>query len=72
MILRCWTVPAIRSVEHLDDGDYAEPTTCPGLLFRNDIHGMEAMQSRAMQKPHTWQNSLLVFMHEKQHNGMNA
>lgn len=50
LIFRCWTVPASRSVEHRDVGAYAEPTTNPGLLFRNDIHGMEVMQSRAKRK----------------------
>ena len=40
-------MPACRSVEHRDADAYAEATTSPGLLFRNDSDGMEAMQSRA-------------------------
>ena len=47
LVFRCWTVPACRSVEHRDADAYAEATTSPGLLFRNDSDGMKAMQSRA-------------------------
>ena len=40
-------MPTCRSVEHCDAEAYAEATSSPGLLFRNDSDGMEEMQSRA-------------------------
>ncbi|TLU85721.1 MAG: hypothetical protein FDX30_04355 [Chlorobium sp.] len=46
--IKCRTVPVCRSVEHHGTEAYAEATSSPGLLFRNDSYEMEAMQAWAM------------------------